>query len=34
MLDVFAELIQSKSWWDTVDSIAPLVGQLLNRVSI
>ncbi len=24
-------LIESKSWWDTVDSIAPLIGEIVRR---
>lgn len=30
-MDNIEELIVTKSWWDSVDSIAPIVGQICNR---
>jgi 3-methyladenine DNA glycosylase AlkD len=31
MILFFEKLIMSKSWWDSVDSIAPLVGELARK---
>lgn len=30
-LATLAELVQSKSWWDTVDALAPVVGNIVLR---
>jgi 3-methyladenine DNA glycosylase AlkD len=31
VVSLFEELITTKSWWDSVDSIAPLVGELARK---